>query len=62
MNHLETSEATRFGFALAQSGLTIHVAEHRLVQHREAMKSMRTFRLFLDALIEQQDAVANLYF
>lgn len=61
MSHLETSEATRFGFAFAQTGLAIHIAEQRLVQHREAMTSMESFRVFLDALIEHQDAVANMY-
>lgn len=60
MRHLETSEATRFGFAFAKTGLAIPIAEQRLARHREAMTSMESFRLFLDRLVEHADAVANM--
>jgi len=60
LDYLEGSESTRFGFAYAQTGLAIHIAEHRLERYREKMTSIESFRALLDELIERQDAMANM--
>jgi hypothetical protein len=60
MQLFERHSLTRFGFAYAESGLAIHIAQDKLERHRSQMTSIGTFRSFLCRLVEYADAVANM--
>ncbi|MEM9596020.1 MAG: hypothetical protein AAGD06_17245 [Acidobacteriota bacterium] len=56
----ESHPYTEFGFAYAESGLTIHLKEEQLTKHRENMNSIDTYRSFLQDSLEYLDALTNM--
>lgn len=56
----ENHPATRFGFAYAESGLAIHIADELLKPFKARMSSLELFKEFLLESVEYADAVENM--